>query len=79
MFQESGLEGVFIESVLYGSSSAMALLQGKSYIKGIKGHKLIMEVLLHLKWDAFCSWVSKGGGGGVESEGVPFLISLTMS
>ena len=73
VFQESGLEGVFIESVLYGSSSAMALLQGKSYIKGIKGHKLIMEVLLHLKWDAFCSWVSKGGGGGVESEGGSIL------
>ena len=46
MLQESGLEDVFIESGLYGSSSAMALLQGKSYNKGIKGHKLIMEVLL---------------------------------
>ena len=32
-----------------------------------------MEVLLHLKWDAFCSWVSKGGGGGVESEGGSIL------
>ena len=55
MLQESGLEDVFIESGLYGSSSAMALLQGKSYNKGIKGHKLIMEVLLRLKWDTFCS------------------------
>ena len=68
MFQESGLEDVFIESGLYGSSSTMALLQGKSYNKGIRGHKLIMEVLLRLRWDVFCSWVSKGGGGGVESE-----------
>ena len=73
MFQESGLEDVFIESGLYGSSSAMALLQGKSYNKGIKGHKLIMEVLLRLKWDALCSWVSKGGGAGVESEGGSIL------
>ena len=64
---------MFIESGLYGSSSAMALLQGKSYNKGIKGHKLIMEVLLRLKWDAFCFWVSKGGGGGVESEGGSIL------
>ena len=68
MLQEGGLEAVFIESGLYGSSSAMALLQGKSYNKGIKGHKLIMEVLLRLKWDTFCSWVSKGGRAGVESE-----------
>ena len=73
MFLESGLEDVFIESGLYGSSSAMALLQGKSYNKGIKGHKLIMEVLLRLKWDALCSWVSKGGGAGVESEGGSIL------
>ena len=32
-----------------------------------------MEVLLRLKWDALCSWVSKGGGGGVESEGGSIL------
>ena len=31
MSQESGLEDVFIESGLYGSSLSMALLQGKSY------------------------------------------------
>ena len=73
MFQESGLEDVFIESGLYGSSSTMALLQGKSYNRGIRGHKLIMEALLRLKWDAFCSWVSKGGGEEVESEGGAIL------
>lgn len=55
MFQESGLKDVFIESGLYGSNSTMALLQGKSYNRGIRGHKLIMEALLRLKWDAFCS------------------------
>ena len=32
-----------------------------------------MEALLRLKWDAFCSWLSKGGGGEVESEGRPIL------
>ena len=32
-----------------------------------------MEALLRLKWDAFCSWVSKGGGEEVESEGGPIL------
>ena len=53
MLQESGLEDVSIESGLYRTSSTMALLQGKSYNSRIKGHKLIMEKLLHLKWDAF--------------------------
>ena len=73
MFQESGLEDVSIDSGLYGSSSTMALLQGKWYNRGIRGHKLIMEALLRLKWDAFCSWLSEGGGGEVESEGGPIL------
>ena len=73
MFQESGLEDVFIEPGLYGSNSTRALLQGKSYNRGIRGHKLIMEALLRLKWDVFCSWVSKGGGEEVESEGGPIL------
>ena len=62
LFQESGLEDVFIESGLYGSSSTMALLQGKSYNRGIRGYKLVMEALLRLQWEAFCSWIKKGGG-----------------
>ena len=53
MLQESGLEDVSIESGRYGTSSTMALLQGKSYNRGIRGHKLIIEKLLHLKWHAF--------------------------
>ena len=52
MLQESGLEYVSIESGRYRTSSTMALLQGKSYNRGIRGHKLIIEKLLHLKWDA---------------------------
>ena len=51
----------------------MAPFQGKSYNKGIIGHKLIMEVLLRLKWDAFCFWVSEGGSAGVESGGGSIL------
>ena len=73
MFQESGLQDVFIESGLYGSSSTRHYCKEKSYNKGIRGHKLVMEVLLRLKWDAVCFWVSKGGGGGVESKGGSIL------
>ena len=61
------------KSGLYRTSSTMALLQGKSYNSRIRGHKLIMEKLLHLKWDAFWSWVSKGGGERVERKGVSIL------
>ena len=68
LFKESGLEDVFIECGLYGSSSTMALLQGKSYNRGIRGHKLVMEALLRLQWEAFCSWIKKGGGGVNDTE-----------
>ena len=62
MFQESGLEDVFIEFGLYGSSLSMALLQGKSYNRGVKGHKLMTETLLRLHLQVFCSWIRKKGG-----------------
>ncbi|KAK3746863.1 hypothetical protein QZH41_000037 [Actinostola sp. cb2023] len=58
-YEESGIEDVLIESGLYGSNSTMALLKGKSYNRGVRAHKLLMEALLRLQWEAFCSWVTE--------------------
>ena len=52
-FQESGIEDLLMESGLYGSSSTVALLKGKTYNRGVRAHKLIMEALLRLQWKAF--------------------------
>lgn len=58
-FQESGIEDLLMESGLYGSSSTFALLKGKSYNRGVRAHKLIMEALLRLQWKAFGQWVER--------------------
>ena len=60
-FQESGIEDVLAESGLYGSNTTMALLQGKSYNRGVRAHKLMMEALLRLQWEAFCYWATQEG------------------
>ena len=58
-FKESGIEELLIESGLYGNVTAAALLNGKSYNRGVRAHKLIMEALLRLQWKAFCEWLQK--------------------
>ena len=32
------------------------LMKGKSYNRGIRAHKLVMEALFRLMWDAFVAW-----------------------
>lgn len=59
MFRESGIEDVLVESGVYGPSSTQAILQGKAYNRGVRAHKLLMEALMRLQWDAFSSWVKE--------------------
>ncbi|KAK3740844.1 hypothetical protein QZH41_000596 [Actinostola sp. cb2023] len=59
MFQDSGIEDLLIESGIYGSNSASALLKGKSYNRGVRAHKLLMEALLRLEWEAFGEWMTQ--------------------
>ena len=56
-FQDSGLEDLLIESNTYGSSTASALLKGKSYNRGVRAHKLVMEAMLRLQWQSFGNWI----------------------
>lgn len=58
-FKESGLEDLLIESELYGSNTTLALLKGKSYNRGVRAHKLIMEALMRLQWQTFCMWLKR--------------------
>ena len=58
-FAESGIEDLLTESGVYGSNTTLALLKGKSYNPGVRAHKLIMEALLRLQWQAFCKWLAK--------------------
>ena len=58
-FEESGIEDLLTESGVYGSNTTLALLKGKSYNRGVRTHKLIMEALLRLQWQAFCKRLEK--------------------
>ena len=58
-FEESGIKDLLTESGVYGSNTTLALLKGKSYNRGVRAHKLIMEALLRLQWQAFCKWLEK--------------------
>ena len=55
-FADSGLEDLLIESGVYAAGSTSALMKGKSYNRGIRAHKLCLEVFFCLMWDAFLLW-----------------------
>ena len=47
-FADSGLEDLLIESGVYAAGSTSALMKGKSYNRGIRAHKLCLEVFFRL-------------------------------
>ncbi|XP_078679324.1 uncharacterized protein LOC144914979 [Branchiostoma floridae x Branchiostoma belcheri] len=58
LFKDSGIQDVLIESEVYGPNTAQALLDGKSYNRGVRAHKLLCEALLRLQWQAFIAWLA---------------------
>jgi hypothetical protein len=38
---------------------ATTILKGKSYNRGVRAHKLVMEAMFRLQWRAFVEWLSK--------------------
>ncbi|EDO46217.1 predicted protein [Nematostella vectensis] len=59
IFQDSGIEDLLVESGIFGSNTAAALPKGKSYNRGVRAHKLVLEALLRLRWQAFYVWLNK--------------------
>ncbi len=45
-----------IESGAFGPNTTSSLFNGKSYNKGIRGHKLLAECLQRLRWKEFMVW-----------------------
>ena len=58
-YTNSGLDDLLIESGVYSAGTTSALMKGKSYNRGIRGHKLAMEALFRLLWKSFQQWNSK--------------------
>ena len=57
IFEDSGIEDLLIESGVYGCHTASMLLEGKSYNRGVRAHKHVLEALLRLQWQAFEAWM----------------------
>ncbi|KXJ20012.1 hypothetical protein AC249_AIPGENE15286 [Exaiptasia diaphana] len=57
-YADSGLEDILVESGVYAAGTTTSLLQGKSYNRGIRAHKLVMEALFRMLWKAFVAWLS---------------------
>ena len=56
---ESKFEDILIEADLYGSNTVAKIIKGKSYNRGVRAHKLMLEASLRLKWEAFCQWTAQ--------------------
>ena len=76
-FKDSGIEDLLIESSVYGSCTASALLHGKSYNRGVRAHKLLMEAMLRLQWQSFIDWLKKKDqtGGSLTIDGINMKIT----
>ena len=58
-YAQSGIENMLIESGVYAAGSTSAIMLGKSYNRGIRAHKLTMEALFRLLWQAFLEWLER--------------------
>ena len=67
-YEMSGLEDLIIESGIYGSSTTTMILKGKSYNRGVRAHKILMEAMLRLKWNAFSQWLAKQNDNNVNKR-----------
>ena len=57
-YTNSGLDDLLIESGVYAAGTTSALIKGKCYNRGIRGHKLAMEAFFRLLWKSFQQWIS---------------------
>ena len=55
----SGLEDLLIESGVYAAGTTSVLMNGRSYNRGVRAHKLCFEALFRLLWKAFLTWYVK--------------------
>ena len=60
IMDESELSEILVESELYGTSAVGQIFRGKSYDRGMRAHKLMIQALDRLCWKAFCDWLAEG-------------------
>lgn len=58
-YQNSGLEDLLIEYGVYAAGTTSALVNARSYNRGVRAHKLCFETFFRLIWRAFLTWYSQ--------------------
>ena len=58
-FQDAGLKDLCIESGIVAEGSVSTLLEGRSYNRAIRVHKLAYEALMRVAWRGFQPWVDE--------------------
>lgn len=52
-FGDAGLRDLLIESRIIGTGSLNGVLEGKHYNRALRTHKIVLEALMRLNWQAF--------------------------
>ena len=60
VMKDGGLEDILIESNVYGGAAVAKILEGKSYNRGIRAHKIVYEAMWRLKLQAFGDLMASG-------------------
>ena len=55
-YLNSGLDDLLIESGVYAAGTTAVLMKGKSYNRGVRAHKLLVEAFFRLMWAEFSRW-----------------------
>ena len=58
-FGDAGLADLLIESEVIGIGSISAVIEGRQYNRGVRAHKIVMEVLWRLRWKYFGIWFTE--------------------
>ena len=67
-YLDSGLDDLLIESGTYAARTTAALMKGKSYIQGLRAHKLVSEAMFRLMWSAFVAWYASADDVSLNEE-----------
>ena len=55
-FMDAGPHDILVESGLVGPNAVCAVLAGKHYNRAMRSHKIVLEALFRLRWNAFEIW-----------------------
>ena len=57
--KNAGLADVWVESGAFAQNSTSDMMEGKAYIRAVRGHVMAYEALCRIKWKLFQSWARK--------------------